>query len=489
MINQNLAAERAVLAGICRYGSEAYYDVCDLIRESTFTDDSKQIIYKCMRHIIEADGNAKIDPPSIYAAANALGHGYVFEKRAEVEHLQALFNFPIDIKNVRRHAGTIGRLEITRLLDVQLSQAKEELREITGEEALSHILGIAENAIFNFSSLINDSKGPQKLGEGLNELLSYLEENPVDQIGISTGYKKLDQSMGGGLRPGVTVVGARIKQGKSFFGDNVGEYIAEHECPCLNVDTEMRIRDHQMRTTAMLAEVPINDIETGKFAHDPIKKAKVKSAAERLHKVPYFHECISGLPFEEQLSVMRRWLVKEVGLKPDGTANKCVIVYDYLKLMSDESINNNIAEYQAIGFMMTGLHNFALRYNIPILAFVQLNRDGVTKETSDVAAQSDRILWLCIAFLIWKSKSDEEVAQDGPSNGNKKIVPVVSRYGEGLDSGDYINFDFKGWCGKIKELKLHSEVQTSNNGSQIVDNVFEVSEEDGDYLDVPFDAI
>ncbi len=115
-IQTNPAAENAVLAGIARYGSEAYYDVCDLIRESTFTIDSAQIIYKCMRHIFEHDDTSTLDIPSIYAAANTLNLGFVFDKRQEVQYLQSIFNFPIELKNVRKFAGIIGRLEVARLL-------------------------------------------------------------------------------------------------------------------------------------------------------------------------------------------------------------------------------------------------------------------------------------------------------------------------------------------------------------------------------------
>ena len=461
MITTNTAAERAVLAGICKYGSDVYFDVCDLIRESSFTVDSNQIIYKCIHSVLENDSGAVIDLPTILAAANSLGLGFVFHKATETQHLQSIFDFPVDIKNVRRFAGIISKLEVGRLLEGQLTLAKHNLSEITGEEKLSHILGIAENVIFDFSSLINEKVDSKRLGDGLQELLKHLEDNPVDSVGVPTGYKLVDKYIGGGLRTGVTVITARLKQGKSYFGDNVGVYIAEHSCPVLNIDTEMLIKDHQIRTTALLSKVPSEDIETGKFKFNALHKANVYKASDKLAKLPYYHQCISGMPFEEQLSVMRRWLLKEVGLNSDGTAKKCVIIYDYLKLMESSSISNNIAEYQAIGFMMTALHNFANRYNVPILAFVQANRDGITKDSTDIIAQSDRVGWLCIAALKWASKSDDEIGM-WPTGGNRKMVVLASRYGEGMQSNDYIDFKFEGWCGKITEGQLSSSHRDDN---------------------------
>jgi hypothetical protein len=144
----------------------------------------------------------------------------------------------------------------------------------------------------------------------------------------------------------------------------------------------------------------------------------------------------------------------------------------------------NMQEYQAIGFLMTGLHNFALRYKIPILAFIQLNRDGVTKESVEAVSQSDRVIWLCSNFSIFKKKSDEEIAQDGPENGNRKLVPVVARHGEGLSDGDYINFHMKCWCGKITEGRLHSD-NVCGQSSNLNEGGFEVTNADDE---IPFDA-
>jgi len=112
--------------------------------------------------------------------------------------------------------------------------------------------------------------------------------------------------------------------------------------------------------------------------------------------------------------------MREVGLNSDGTSKHCVIIYDYIKLMSTHDVSSNLQEYQALGFLMTALHDFAVRYKIPIFALMQLNRDGINKEGTDVASGSDRIIWLCSNFTILKDKSPEEIAKDGSNNGNRK---------------------------------------------------------------------
>ena len=83
-----------------------------------------------------------------------------------------------------------------------------------------------------------------------------------------------------------------------------------------------------------------------------------------------------------------------------------------LKLMSSACyIWNNIQEYQALGFQITNLHNLAVKYDFACLAFVQLNRDGITKESTDAVSGSDRLIWLCTSFSIFKEKSAEETGR------------------------------------------------------------------------------
>ena len=173
---------------------------------------------------------------------------------------------------------------------------------------------------------------------------------------------------------------------------------------------------------------------------------------------------------EDQLSIMRRWLAKEVGVNAQGKSNDCVIIYDYLKIMDSADISGDMKEYQALGFLMTSLHNFAIRYEVPVLALVQLNRDGINKESTDTASGSDRIIWLCSNFSIYKSKSDEEIAKDGPENGNRKLVPVISRHGEGLADKDYININMIGKYGKIVEGKTAFELEDGTDYSEQLEN-------------------
>ena len=403
-----------------------------------------------------------------------------------MQHLKAIIDFPVNLDNVRKFGAKIRKLEITRLLRKQLDGANDKLLDVNGTESIGSILAVAEDAVFDFTNVLNDTDNkPETIGSDIDEYVKDLVVNKVDQVGIPTGFHAYDQAIGGGLRKStVNVIAARPKTGKTLLSDNMGFYIASQlKIPVLNMDTEMTKEDHINRVLAMMTEVEINEIETGKFAEIPAKKEKIKAAMKELKDTPYYHKSIAGKSFEDQVSIMRRWLVKEVGLNDDGTAKDCVVFYDYLKLMDTQGMSADLKEYQLLGFMMTQLHNFASKYKIPIMAFIQLNRDGITKESTDTASGSDRIIWLCSNFSIFKRKSSEEISEDGSDNGNRKLVPLISRHGGGLDDNDYINCNMKGWCAKITEGKTKLELM--NNRDQQQDG-FLVEDEDENSEAIPF---
>jgi len=100
----DVAAEKAVLAGVFQYGAKAYYDVYDIINENTFTSESNAIIFRCLKNVLERDDQIRFDVPTIFSSANELGLQPFFMNKNEAEHLRAITTFPIDLDNVGKFA-------------------------------------------------------------------------------------------------------------------------------------------------------------------------------------------------------------------------------------------------------------------------------------------------------------------------------------------------------------------------------------------------
>jgi replicative DNA helicase len=487
----NAAAERACIAAVFRHGIEAFLDVDDLLTDRSFTVDSNRAAYRCLRHIFGEDPEAHPDLPLVLSAAATLGLGPFYEDPEEVKHLRALTNFPVELRNVRRQAATVRRLEIARAGLVVADHIKEGLSKVTGEETDAAILSLMEKPVFDFADRLKqvDGEDPVPLGLDMEPWLETLAANPVEMVGLPSGYRRLDEALGGGFRRGsITLFAARPGMGKSHIGMNMAVrqacgagyewplFDVAPRVPTLYLDTELGHEDHRLRNLANLSGVPIKAIETGAFGADLKFGPAARAAARRLAGVPYEFKSIAGQRFEDTLSLMRRWVQRRVGFNPDGTAKDCLIVFDYVKLMDAGALSKQLQEFQALGFLMTGLHNFAVRYSLPVLAFAQLNRVGIDKEETDGLAGSDRLLHLTSNLVFHKLQSKEErTAQPRGERYDYKWVVLKKRRGAGLPEGVYINVRADLSCGQVEEGPLSTELSAADPKKG-----FEITDEGGD---------
>jgi replicative DNA helicase len=456
-------AERAVLAGILQHGIDGYLTISNIITSDSFGNTNNQILFKCLEHIINK--NSQVDIPSILSAAKQLEFYDIINTQQELKYIKSLIDFPVHKDNIFNFAIQIKKFEFARKIKKITKSVDKEVSEIKGSESIDEIIQILENPVTDFLREDDGGDVPKKIGSDIESYIDFLKENKCDIVGIPTGFTRYDEAIGGGLRRKcVDLIAARPKVGKSVFGDNVALNVASQNIPVLMIDTEMSKEDHLNRLIANMSGVPINEIATGKFSEDEEKYRVVTECVNKLSSIPYSYISVAGKPFEQILNLIKRWIVQEVKTDDYGKTNNCLVIYDYLKLMSSSSITNNIQEYQALGFQITSLHNLCVKLDIPCLSFVQLNRDGITKESTDAVSGSDRLIWLCTSFSIFKIKSPEELAEDGPNAGNRKLVPIVARHGGGLDDGDYINMVMKGSHSKLKELKTRNEFKNEPVG-------------------------
>jgi len=452
----DLGAERAVLAGLFSYGLESYVEISDIIDHNSFCHQNNQLIYKCIEKILSKE--AEVDLPTLLSAADQLGFSETIQTKQELEYIKSLMDFPVKKENIIHFAAQVKKFEFARKIRSLADKIGRDIQEIKGDEDIDEIIGIVENPITEFLREDDTRDKPERIGEDVDEYIDFLVDNKCDQIGVPSGFDRYDAAIGGGLRRKcVDLVSARPKVGKSVFGDNVAINVARKGIPVLMLDTEMSKEDHLNRILASLSGVPINEIASGKFADDEEKYIAVQKAVQEIKDIPYTYVSVAGAPFENILNHIKRWVIQEVGTDENGRTNDCVVVYDYLKLMSSSGISANLQEYQALGFQITNLHNLAVKYDFACLAFVQLNRDGITKESTDAVSGSDRLIWLCTSFSIFKEKSAEETAEDGPRAGNRKLVPIVSRHGPGMQDGNYINMRMDGSHALLTELRTRDE--------------------------------
>ena len=82
---QNVAAERAVLAGLCHYGISAAADVEGVLEPSSFVSESNQIVFKCVLEVLK--NSDSVDISSILSAASSLNFYEILNTKKEIEFL------------------------------------------------------------------------------------------------------------------------------------------------------------------------------------------------------------------------------------------------------------------------------------------------------------------------------------------------------------------------------------------------------------------
>lgn len=454
---KDLASEKAVVGCLINSGPDAYFEVADMLTSNTFTDPTSSAMYYVIAQLYE-DNTTVMDHQTVLSKARSEG----LEPLVTADDITHFARSACHKSNLSHMVAKIRNLHVARLINQQFDDRQKQLLQLSGEEGITEILSLAE---IDYTELVNDHNETQNIGQIAREIIEEVAANPVDQIGISTGFPIMDSCIGGGLRPAsVTLLGARMKQGKSVVGANVALNVSGLGIPVLYVDTEMRTKEQVFRTIARMSKVEIGKLETGQFTKKTHERMMVDKALDDIEKNPNFHHInVAGQSFEQQLAVITRWIRTNVEQGLDGNWGKFVIIYDYIKLTSERGISNNMAEHQALGFMATTLHNLSVRYDCAIFALAQLNRDGIDKDSTDVIAGSDRIAQLVTSVIFLKPKSREEIDLDGEENGNKKFVVVMSRYGGGMGDEDYINVAMDGKLSWVREINTRSELFNARN--------------------------
>jgi len=460
-ILQDSGIERSVLAGITSHGADCLYEIENIITTTDFYWTYNQRLFNILAHLVHQQEVTTFDMPSIQAVAKTLGYDDYIGDGKYVEYLDSVMQ---DIgpseNNILILAASIYKLSTARKAWKTGKFISDSVAKITGEESIDEIIGMIEEPVFKLTGqMMSQTTGTVSLGSNFQHVMSTLEQAPKDIVGLPTGFPAWDLAIGGGLQPStVNVVGARSKQGKSFFCMNVARNVAENNIPVLYLDTELTYEMQLHRLTSLISGIELNKVRTGQFAANKHESDAIWSCQKCIEQLSIDHHSIAGQAPSVILSIARRWLAKKVGFTDTGGANPCLIIYDYIKLMDSAGLAKNLQEYQVLGFLMTELHNFAVKYRLPVLATVQLNKDGEEKEGTSVMSGSDRITWLSSNFSILKRKNQQELTEDPPSNGKRKLLVTVTRFGPGMEEGEYINIIDELSVARLKEGKLFSTV-------------------------------
>ncbi|AYP68738.1 replicative DNA helicase [Bacillus phage vB_BpsS-36] len=389
-----------------------------------FSNEAHRYIWMAMAYLVNK--GEELDPISITSVYTDEKAKKCIEEMGGLEYIEAMKSSPV-APNTAHFVAHIVQASARRSIYQKAEKLKERALK-DNDVDLNEFLAHAETEMRDVALEYQIAQEVHKLGDGIGDRLKARLLNPQDVVGLKTGWTKFDKASLGLIDGELTIVGARSKVGKSTVLLNWCKKIAvEDKVPTLYIDTEMYKEEQEDKLLSMLSGVPHSEIRNGMFGKDTINgyaKDKIKAiqdASKKLKESPFFHVYLPNFTLEKISALARKYQI-EHGVK--------LIVFDYIKLPSSNA-NLGDKEYQALGYLTSGLKDLAGLLQVPIISAVQLNRGAVGKEDiteSDIAG-SDRILFLANRVCFLRKSTEEEYAYTGASH---QFKIHLQRMGEDL---------------------------------------------------------
>lgn len=357
---QNTEAEQSVL-GALMMDKNAIYKVSDILVPGDFYREAHNIIYSTMLDLVE-----KGQPTDVLSLTNRLEETKKLEKIGGSSYLATLANFVSTAGNIVHYAQIVHRKRTLRALIEAASQINE--LGYNENENVDHLLDEAEQKVFSISqrSLTQDFTSVKSHLEGAFERLEQLHEGKGNVRGIPTGYKDLDNIIGGLHKADLVILAARPSLGKTSLALNIAKNVAfQQKVPVGIFSLEMSKHDIVDRLIAVEGKVDLWKMRTGNLKKDGPENdfSKIAQSLSSLSETPIFIDDAPS-PTVMQMRTMGRRLQAEHGLG--------LLIVDYLQLIQPKT--NSDSMVQQITETSRGLKALARELDIPVLALSQLSR-------------------------------------------------------------------------------------------------------------------
>lgn len=226
------------------------------------------------------------------------------------------------------------------------------------DKAESEIFCIAEQRLRkSYISMKDLAKGT------FATIASMVNGENKENLGISTGFVKLDDMIGGLRKSDLLIIAARPSMGKTALALSIARNIAmDSNVGVAFFSIEMAAEQLSMRLLSAEARINVQKIMRGDI--DQNELGPLAQKMDRLAKTPIFIDDSASLSVMELRAKCRRLKAEQ---------NIGVVMIDYLQLMNAPTAKNESRERE-ISTISRSLKQIAKELNIPVIALSQLNR-------------------------------------------------------------------------------------------------------------------
>lgn len=362
----SLEAEQALLGSIM-LRPDAMYEIIDIVGPHSFYFEKHRTIFETMLELF-----GKHQPIDLLSLSTRLKEKELLERVGGVAFLTELSNSVPSSANIKHYAEIVMKKFMMR----QLIEASEHLSHLGFNEAgeLEEILDQAEKKVFDITERFAGSSRFQDLSPLLHDAFERFEKLSSAEHelrGVPTGFKALDDILGGFQNSDLIILAARPSVGKTAFVLDVARRTAsEHKVPVGIFSLEMsadqlvdRIVAAQSKTDASVIRKGVRS-QTGTWRDDVFKN--IRDALDDLSRTPIFIDDQAGNSIMKMRSAARKLKI-EKGLK--------MLVVDYLQLMAPSTARSSDSTVQQVTEISRGLKHLARELGIPVIALSQLSRN------------------------------------------------------------------------------------------------------------------
>ena len=361
---QNLDAEKGVL-GSMMLDNSVIDEVLPVLTAEEFYRDSHQIVYRAI-----CDTRSAGLPCDSITVEDRLRASGDWDRIGGVDGFQDILGSVPHAANARYYAQLVKAKAVDRDL---IESANRQLDDgysssLTAEEKLD----AAQGRLFALAAAQSGAgSGPVAAADEGVRFLADLEamRESGDRRGIGTGWRDLDEILGGSEGDQLVIVAARPSMGKTALGIQWAMSVAEqHGLPSLFFSLEMsrselisrmlvarsRIDSHKLRRPNYLSRFELDALGAAQadlrdlpriYIHDPLRLTIPAIAA-------------TGRRFRDRHGIG-------------------IVFVDYLQLITPTSGKGRQEEVAAIG---RGLKEVSRELGVPVVALSQLNRASEGRE-------------------------------------------------------------------------------------------------------------
>jgi len=350
----NTDAERSVL-GSAMLNKDALFDVIEIVSPEDFYNKANQEIFSAMRDMYNAGKACDIvtvteEMKNRGTLAAAGGSAYISGLTSDIP----------STTNAAEYAKIIAEKAALR----RLIQTSEEIREncYGSKESSENIMDAAEKKIFAIaeSGQKRDYTSIKDVMFSDMDIISKRSQTTGSLTGITSGFRDLDDKLGGFQKSDLVIVAARPGMGKTAFALNIALNAAEKgNGNVLIFSMEMSKEQLGQRLISMKANVDMEDISKGNLQGDSWKE--IIMASETIGNCSINIDDTPNPSLYEIRNKCRR-------MKADQGLD--LIVVDYLQLMIGKADN----VVQEVSQLTRSFKLLAREMDCPVLLLSQLSR-------------------------------------------------------------------------------------------------------------------